>query len=960
MSRWSVSLLSFALLASPSLLLAQQSTSPCELTPLSAQKPGVNMFTPQQEIDLGDALADTSPTQLLPIEEKELSEKLSQIGNRLVNHLPQTGLNFRFYLSDAPVANAFSIVGGRVYVTRKIIAFFRTEDELAGVMGHELGHIVTHQQAKLFTRIFHERLGIKEVTDRKDIYAKYNRLLDEQAKHGTIRVDTEENQQEADRIGLEATVRAGYSPQALADFWDRFTENKGKVGSWFSELLQSTPPAAKRYREMVKGLAALPAGCKDTIPPRPTVSFEQWQTAVVEFHGLRVSDSLHNVVWKKALEPPLQDVIHTLKFSPNGKYVLAQDAGNIYVLTHDPFQVLFRVDAYDSYPAQFTPDSRSIVFYDRSLRVEKWEIASQQRSSVNEVYVMNSCFQTLLAPDGKTLACYRSSKELELLDVVTGNHLLERKDFLEGKSDFEVTPGSFKWIYTLKLLNLGFSPDGRYFVASLRNEHSVAFDVVQRQEIPLTGALKSFVGTAFAFITPDRIVGYSGAHGEKSAIVEFPSGKTIRPLDLGGARPTPATHGDYILIRPIKDNPVGILDVNLNQIVGANKQSALDVYDQQYVTEMKNGHLGLYGTSPTPVAESPLPRGSLGMLRAVVVSDDLNWLAISGRGRGAVWAIPSNSRILNLREFRGAYISSDHTLLADFPRHDSTARSIARVSLPQRQFSEAMKPTQKEARQEGPYILATHTMNAQDASEKDKKEAADSDDPSEAPVEGLNIRWDFSLFSQEAARNTVLEVRQIQSGSLLWSRSFPKESPRQFTNWSHKTIVLSWPMSDGAAKTEMNNHPEWKSRFASPKDSDWLFEVLDLPTGRVLAGLVLNTGEGSFFITKATAAGDFLILEDNHDRTLVYSLGTGMEKGRAFGRLRTVSDASGMICLESLPGELEVYDLATMSKSDQLSFAHNISSVDFVENGKRLFVLTSDQSAYLVQYANSPKITAAN
>jgi hypothetical protein len=206
----------------------------------------------------------------------------------------------------------------------------------------------------------------------------------------------------------------------------------------------------------------------------------------------------------------------------------------------------------------------------------------------------------------------------------------------------------------------------------------------------------------------------------------------------------------------------------------------------------------------------------------------------------------------------------------------------------------------------------------------------------------------------------VLEVRQIQSGSLLWSRSFPKESPRQFTNWSHKTIVLSWPMSDGAAKTEMNNHPEWKSRFASPKDSDWLFEVLDLPTGRVLAGLVLNTGEGSFFITKATAAGDFLILEDNHDRTLVYSLGTGMEKGRAFGRLRTVSDASGMICLESLPGELEVYDLATMSKSDQLSFAHNISSVDFVENGKRLFVLTSDQSAYLVQYANSPKITAAN
>jgi len=317
------------------LAYAQQSSSPCALTPLTPSKSGANMFTPEQEVELGGFLADQEATSIRPIEDKELTAQLGRIGDQLVRHLPPSGLNFRFFLSDSPQANAFSIVGGRVYVTRKLIAVVKSEDELAGVMGHELGHIVTHQQAKFYTRIFREKLGITEVGDRKDLYQKLNRMYDEWAKHGGISVDPEKDQQEADRIGLEATVRAGYSPQALAEFWDRFTENKGKTGSWFSELIQSTRPDTKRYREMTKELAVLPAACRDIQPANSSEKFRQWQAAVVNFKGMRSSNELHNVVWQKRLDPPLQDAIHTLKFSPDGKYVLAQDGGNIYILSHE-------------------------------------------------------------------------------------------------------------------------------------------------------------------------------------------------------------------------------------------------------------------------------------------------------------------------------------------------------------------------------------------------------------------------------------------------------------------------------------------------------------------------------------------------------------------------------------------------------------------------------------------------
>lgn len=949
-SRFSILLVLF--LGSTALLHAQESHSPCEMTPLTQPRPGANMFTPQQETDLGDIIAQENTYEFRPIEDAELSRELSQVGDRMVKHLPASGLTFRFYVSDAPVANAWSIVGGRVYLTRKIIGLFRNEDEMAGVIGHELGHIVTHEQAKLYTRLFREQLNVNEVTDRKDILDKYNRLLDEWRKHAPVRRDSEADQQEADRTGLEASVRAGYSPQALADFWDRFTENKGRTGTWFSDFLESTPPEAKRYREMIKGMGALPSECKDKAPAAASESFRQWQLAAVNYRGLRSADNLHNLVWKKTLEPPLQDAIHTLKFSPDGRYVLAQDSGNIYVLAHEPFQVLFRIDAYDAYPARFTPDSKAIVFSDPSLRIEKWDVASQERISVNEAYVYRGCWQTALSPDGNILACYRSTKELELVDVTSGDHLLERKNFLEAKASVErSTLSSFRFTFTLDLLNLAFSPDGRYFVAGLRNQNNLAFDVAQRQEIPVPNALKPFLGTAFGFITPDRIIGYLGDHGEKSAIVEFPSGKVIRQLDLGGARPTPATHGNYVLIRPIKDYAVGILDVASNQIVGAYKEPALDLFDKQYVAEMKNGHIGLFGASPAPLAEAVLPRGSFGRLRSEVVSDDMNWLAASSRARGGVWAVSSGSRILNLREFRGAYIGPDGALLADFPPHDSTPRSIARILLDQRQFSEAMKPVLKDARQEGPYLVSIRQANEREEAEKekDKETGPDTEDSAVPPVEGANIRWESLVFGPDVARDTVLEVRQIQSGSLLWSRNFPKESPRRYANWSHNTLILSWPFSQSAAKAELNDHPDWKTRFPSPKEDDFLFEVLDLKTGNVRGGFVLSTGEGSFSISRANAAGDWLILQDNRDRVLVYSLGSGKEIGRTFGSSLVFSETSGLLCVQTLPGKIELYDLKTMSLADEFTFAHNISSVDFVANGRRLLVLTSDQTAYLLE-----------
>src|SRR4026208_1597961 len=106
-----------------------------------------NIFSDEQEIYLGDAVAEHIQRNYKVIEDPEVTEYLTKIGGRLTKHLPINRLRFQFFLVDLPDPNAFVLPGGRIFVSRKLVAAALTEDELAGVIAHELGHLVVHQGA---------------------------------------------------------------------------------------------------------------------------------------------------------------------------------------------------------------------------------------------------------------------------------------------------------------------------------------------------------------------------------------------------------------------------------------------------------------------------------------------------------------------------------------------------------------------------------------------------------------------------------------------------------------------------------------------------------------------------------------------------------------------------------------------------------------------------------------------
>jgi len=200
-----------------------------------------NIFTEEQERFLGDAIADQVIKDFRVIQDPSLTAPLQSIGDRLLATLPGNRFKLQFYLIDLPDANAFVLPGGRIFVSRKMVSFALGEDELAGVLAHELGHLVTRQQSIAISRQFKKVLNVTFMGNRDDVVEKYHRLLDNAARNpGAFRSSSGHegrDQVAADRMGIFLLSAAGYEPASFAKFWGRFSETKGETGGFFSDLV---------------------------------------------------------------------------------------------------------------------------------------------------------------------------------------------------------------------------------------------------------------------------------------------------------------------------------------------------------------------------------------------------------------------------------------------------------------------------------------------------------------------------------------------------------------------------------------------------------------------------------------------------------------------------------------------------------------------------------------------------
>jgi predicted Zn-dependent protease len=171
-------------------------------------------------------------------QDPKLQAYVKSVGERLLAVTPRKGERFTFTLLDTDVVNAFALPGGYVYTTRGLLALARDEAELAGVLGHEIGHVVARHPAGRYNRGMLGQLGTvgAQVLGGLlggyfggDVGARLGTQLGAQggalAAQAWVQGYSREQEFEADQLGIQYLEAAGYEPRAMASFLEQLQGN---------------------------------------------------------------------------------------------------------------------------------------------------------------------------------------------------------------------------------------------------------------------------------------------------------------------------------------------------------------------------------------------------------------------------------------------------------------------------------------------------------------------------------------------------------------------------------------------------------------------------------------------------------------------------------------------------------------------------------------------------------------
>ena len=383
MTRLARSFVLFFVLAGFLEATSAQQPNGCSLPEPSLTIHRANIFSDQQEQWLGDAQAEgIEPHYLLLPAEK--SEYLTKLGEKLLAQLPPTSIHYSFRIFESGEVSSFSLAGGHVYVSRKLILDAHNEDELAGVLAHEIGSIYIHHSATVYTRAMDKLLDVKSLGGQADVRDKFQRMLNvprdilQYKWNPWLSIDDlESDELQADRVGFYVMVKAVYAPQDFDSILDRASLNEGYKGNLITDALDLTTTTSMRVRRAQKMVNSLPSACGNA-QPQDRPEFKAFQDFLIR---QRVNPLVAPTAGLKAikLDPPMSPALENVRLSPDARFLLAQDELKIHVLSRVPLKLLFSIDAPEAQMAQFTPDSADVVFYYAGLRFEDWNVATGQQ-----------------------------------------------------------------------------------------------------------------------------------------------------------------------------------------------------------------------------------------------------------------------------------------------------------------------------------------------------------------------------------------------------------------------------------------------------------------------------------------------------------------------------------------------------------------------------------------------------
>lgn len=236
-------------------------------------EPDKNSFTPQQDVELGQqAAAEVRQTYPL-LNDDEIHSYVVRIGQQLVDNIPeylrQPAFQYSFQVVNLKEINAFALPGGPMFLNRGMLEAAKTDGEVAGVMAHELSHVILRHGTAQATKGQKFQIGaIAGQVLGAIVGGTAGSVIAQGSQFGLgayFLKYSREYEREADLMGAQIMAAAGYDPRQMANMFKTIEQQGGSQGP---EWLSDHPDPGNRYESIMKEAQALGVPASSAPPGR--------------------------------------------------------------------------------------------------------------------------------------------------------------------------------------------------------------------------------------------------------------------------------------------------------------------------------------------------------------------------------------------------------------------------------------------------------------------------------------------------------------------------------------------------------------------------------------------------------------------------------------------------------------------------------------------------------------------
>ena len=223
--------------------LASLAVAGCTTNPATGERSFTALLSPEQELRIG---AEQHPKIISQFggtyDNPEVAAYVDELGQRLaaVSELPD--LDFTFTVLDSDVVNAFALPGGYIYISRGLIALANSEAELAGVLGHEIGHVTARHAAQRYSQA---GLAQGATVLAAVLFGRGGAELAQGVSGVAIQSYSRGQEFQSDQLGVRYLSRTGYDTAAMASFLSQL-----QAQSQLEAELTGAPDPASRFNIM--------------------------------------------------------------------------------------------------------------------------------------------------------------------------------------------------------------------------------------------------------------------------------------------------------------------------------------------------------------------------------------------------------------------------------------------------------------------------------------------------------------------------------------------------------------------------------------------------------------------------------------------------------------------------------------------------------------------------------------